>query len=338
MLHAPARASAGDLALPSSLLAAGNGTQGTVGSGQGPFRSYHHTWNGFQSGVAAQFTFQSVLTIFYQGSIFSDAGSASAFMADSFALTESWASGSPTDCSGTAGVPCEITAFATTNGEEAAYSVGQVNYCVIEAGVQGDPTFINQNTTDVANAVAAVFMTGIAEAKAACAAVNQTGTQLRVPASAFSPAAINSNYDYAERATDADQDWFMGNHSAKYETLGFVTGYYERADYQNSTNCQNSTGATFICFRYQGSAYGSTAQAAAAYQDGVSATQRFSAVSPQDCTSNGVPCTLLGYADQDGSVEVYAILQVSQCLAEIAATAPPTVVSNNQSLIAQTVA
>jgi len=91
--HAPSAVSASDLALPSDLLSAGHGTQGPVGSGEGPFSSYHHGWSGFQAGVAAVFDFQPIMTLSYQGSIFSDAGSAGAYMTDSVNVTSSMSPG-----------------------------------------------------------------------------------------------------------------------------------------------------------------------------------------------------------------------------------------------------
>jgi hypothetical protein len=188
--HAPSAASASDLALPSDVISAGKGTQGPVGSGAGPFSSYHHSWSGFQAGVAAVFDFQPVMTLSYQGSIFSDAGSAGAYMTDSFNLTSSKSPISPVSCSDIAGVPCEITGFPVSSSELAFYTVAQVNYCVIEVGYQGDAALIDQNLTDVSKVTAGIFVLGIDQAKNACvgsASSPPTPTATAIPTATATP-------------------------------------------------------------------------------------------------------------------------------------------------------
>jgi hypothetical protein len=169
-VHAPANASASDLALPSDLVSKSYASQGSFGSGQGPFSNYHHSWSGFQSGIAASFDFEPIMTLFYAGSVFSSSGSASAFMSDSYNSTQNGSPVSPTDCSGSTGVPCKITGFTTTTGKLALYSVAQVNYCVIETGFQGDGSLITDpaNSDNVSSVTADTFLIGVNEAKAAC--------------------------------------------------------------------------------------------------------------------------------------------------------------------------
>lgn len=90
-----------------------------------------------------------------------------------------------------------------------------------------------------------------------------TATGLRVAPSYFSPATLNSTYDYVEDNVTADKNPFAQDHSTTYENLGRVTGYYERADWTTPNGSQ-------IFFRYQGSLMGSDALALAAQQDGTS--------------------------------------------------------------------
>src|SRR5690242_6682731 len=59
----------------------------------------------------------------------------------------------------------------------------------------------------------------------------QTGTSLAVPSSAFSPAALNSQFVGVADNAYADGNWFRANHSANYETWGRTDGYYQRADW-----------------------------------------------------------------------------------------------------------
>jgi hypothetical protein len=118
--------------------------------------------------VAAVFDFQPIMTLSYQGSIFSDAGSAAAYMTDSVNLTSSRSPINVMSCSDVAGVPCEITGFPVGSSELALYSVAQVNYCVIEVGYQGDANLISQNSDDVSKVTAGVFVLGIKQAQSVC--------------------------------------------------------------------------------------------------------------------------------------------------------------------------
>lgn len=159
--------SASDLALPASLFTKPDYTQVAVTAGQGPFSNYHQSYNGFEEGVAATFSFLPIATVFYQGSIFSDAASAQAYMGESATQTGSYDSSGPTDCSSTFGVPCQIASFPTSDGI-ALYSVAQVNYCTIEVGFEGDATLISQNSADLTKFAADIQVLGIDEAKQAC--------------------------------------------------------------------------------------------------------------------------------------------------------------------------
>lgn len=157
------------LALPDNVISAGNGQQYAVTTGQGPFTAYHQSWAGFQSGIAALFTFPPIMSLSYQGTVFMDSGSAAAYMDDSAGLTGSWAPSGATDCSGDVGAPCRMAAFTTSTGRLVLYEIGQANNCTIEAGIEGDPTQIRSNETKVTKALAGTFTLGMAEAKSACA-------------------------------------------------------------------------------------------------------------------------------------------------------------------------
>lgn len=166
--HARSHDSGPDLSLPGSLITSGNGTQGTVVSGQGPFKVFHSSWSGYVSGVAASFNFEPIFDLFYQGSVFTDAASAKAYMSDSYNHLTSGNSIPPTDCSSAVGYPCQIIGYVTTDNQIAVYQVAQVNFCVIETGIQGDPTQIQANQDTVTKAAAGVFSVGVTEAAAAC--------------------------------------------------------------------------------------------------------------------------------------------------------------------------
>lgn len=163
-----------DLALPSDVIASGKGTQGAVGSGQGPFKALHTSWSGFSSGVAASFNFEPIMDLFYQGSVFTSAGSAQAYMNDSYNGLASGNPVPPQDCGSTVGYPCKIVGYETTSGLLAIYNVAQINQCVIETGYQGDPDQISANSDDVSKLTADIFLLGISEAQAACAGSSST--------------------------------------------------------------------------------------------------------------------------------------------------------------------
>ncbi len=166
--HGRSNTSGSDLALPPDVLSAGNGTQGSVTSANAPFRVFHTNWTGFASGVGASFNFEPVMDLFYQGSVFTSAGSAQAYMNESYNHLASGNAVPPNDCSGTIGYPCKIIGYETTDGLAAVYSVAQINYCVIETGYQGDPDQINANLDTVSKAAAGVFDVGVTEAETAC--------------------------------------------------------------------------------------------------------------------------------------------------------------------------
>lgn len=166
--HISSNASATDLGIPSDVLASGNGTQALVGSGQGPFKVFHSSWNGYSSGIAASFNFEPIMDLFYQGSVFTSASFAQAYMTDSYNHLTNGNSVAPIDCSSSVGYPCQIIGYVTTTGLIAVYNVARINYCVIETGYQGDPNQVQANSDTVAKVTADTFLLGVGEAEAAC--------------------------------------------------------------------------------------------------------------------------------------------------------------------------
>jgi hypothetical protein len=168
--QARAATSAVDLALPANVVDQSYASQYAVSAGGGPFRVFHASWAGFESGVAASFDFQPIATVYYQGSVFDTASESASFASQSFQHLADNNPSPPTDCSDTTGVPCEIVGYETTDQQIAVYSVAQVNACVIETGFQGDPTLVNENSDELSRATADTFLLGINDAKAACPA------------------------------------------------------------------------------------------------------------------------------------------------------------------------
>jgi hypothetical protein len=161
--------SAADLALPSNVVTAGNGAQGTVAAGQGIFSVFHQSWAGYQSGVAADFNFQPIMFFHYQGSVFSDANSAHAYAQSGadYVNTRS-TSVAPIDCTQNAGVPCQIGGYIASDGSEVIYGLANVNYCVIETMAHGDPTLMSADSDTVSKVQADTLTLGIQEAQNAC--------------------------------------------------------------------------------------------------------------------------------------------------------------------------
>jgi hypothetical protein len=168
--HARSNATGTDLALPDSVVSAGNGTQGTVTSEDSPFKVFHSTWSGYLSGVAASFNFEPIMDLFYQGSVFTGASAAQAYMNDSAKYLTTDNPVAPIDCSNSLGVPCQIIGYETTTGLLAVYNVARINQCVIETGFQGDADQISANEDTVTKTSADIFALGVAEAQAACTA------------------------------------------------------------------------------------------------------------------------------------------------------------------------
>lgn len=150
----------------------------------------------------------------------------------------------------------------------------------------------------------------------------QSADTLALPSSAYSPAVINSQYNYTESVADADGNWFRQNHTqgdaGKYENFGFVFGYYQRADL-SSTNPVTS-------FRYQGMYSNSVAGAQKAQSDGIAYTQGATGASAKSCSKDStLGCQYITYtytSNGVGMTEEYDILQYKSCLAEITGTVP----------------
>jgi hypothetical protein len=143
----------------------------------------------------------------------------------------------------------------------------------------------------------------------------QTASALRLAASAFSPATINSSFDRVEGNSDADQDFFgpPNGHSKTYEALQRITGYYERADWQPAGAADTAH------FRYQGSTFTSTSAAQNAWNDGITTTKgSLPASAVSDCSgSAGMPCNEVVFVDTSTKTHYrYYYLQKNQCLAE----------------------
>jgi hypothetical protein len=162
----------------------------------------------------------------------------------------------------------------------------------------------------------------------------QTAQSMFLPSSAFSPAVINSTYTGTNSASDADQDWFRGNHSTNYESFGYITGAYQRADW--------SAPATQVIFRYQGSIMNSASGASNAWTDGVTYVQNQFGTSSSNCSNNTavLQCATMAFNYTDSSnnsyTEEYDVLQYKQCLAEATADVPSAFVSGVANQIAQT--
>lgn len=165
----------------------------------------------------------------------------------------------------------------------------------------------------------------------------QSANALLLAASAYSPAVLNQQYNYTETASDADQNWFRGNHSTTYESFGFQSGAYQRADW-------NPSGTT-VTFRYQGGIYSSASGAQNAYNDGISyVQQQFSGAKVSNCSNNTavVLCTSIVFPYQDNSGnqfgEEYDLVQIvgTPCMAETTADFPASAPQSLATQIGQT--
>lgn len=154
---------------------------------------------------------------------------------------------------------------------------------------------------------------------------NQTASQLALPASAFSPATINTNYGGALTVSDANNNWFRANHSRAYDTFGYVAAYYQRADW-SVTNPP-------ISFRYQGTALTDATQAANLWNDGVTYTQKQAGVTSTNCSNDTsvVKCAYLDYGVTDANnanwAEEYDVIQYQNCVAEMTVDIPVSAVT-----------
>ena len=160
--------------------------------------------------------------------------------------------------------------------------------------------------------------------------------QMRVPDTAFAPAKVATDYDYTESASDADQNWFRGNHQQSYKQLGMAGGYYERADSLKNL-------AIAVIYHYQGTAYATTAAATHALNDGVQKSHGYDSA-PKSCTLPAqytckrflYPSTN-DYTGKKQDKEMFDIFQVRNCLAEVSATAPEKKMARRMAKVIRTV-
>lgn len=161
------------------------------------------------------------------------------------------------------------------------------------------------------------------------APARQDAVTLRLPDSAFSPATLNQQYvGVLPTASAADANPFRQNHSASYANFGFVTAYYERADWQPSDT---------VTFRYQGTVLRDATSAANAWTDGVTYTQSSYNISSTDCSADigGGQCAILTYGSS-GTTYKYIALQFNQCLAEVGSESSDATFSAQNTQIATT--
>lgn len=148
------------------------------------------------------------------------------------------------------------------------------------------------------------------------APTRQSGSSMRLPDSAFAPATVNSQYDYTETSAQADTNYFAGNHSVSYESLGGTdVGYYERADWSPAGTSDT------VYIRYQGLQFTSSTDALNALQEGVNTVQKQTNQTASDCSHGSIRCDTIVYQYKGGDVERYDVLQVNQCLIETASRA-----------------
>lgn len=165
----------------------------------------------------------------------------------------------------------------------------------------------------------------------------QTAESLALPQSAYSPAVINSQYNYSETPSFADGNWFASNHAQNsagiYESFGMQFGWYQRADWSGTNP------PTY--FRYQGAKMSSVAGAKNAWSDGISYTSSQSPSSTvQQCSNNPsvLSCEYLDYSYTSSGTdytERYMALQAGACLAEMTGTATSANISAASPTIVQ---
>jgi hypothetical protein len=195
----------------------------------------HRSWNGYQSGIAAEFLLDTVLDLFYQGSVFSDAGSAASYMRDSYTELTSGPTDSTRDCSDVVGYPCKVVGYTTTEKKLAVYYVTQIENCAIEVGAQGKPDTMYKNSDDVANAASDIFMQGVAAAKAACASSSAPHpTQVPAtprPTGAPSPAPLPTGSSTSGNGSSASGLIFRKRGAGSYVTPAFSAPASWRVDW-----------------------------------------------------------------------------------------------------------
>lgn len=164
----------------------------------------------------------------------------------------------------------------------------------------------------------------------AAAPVHQSSASMRVPNSAFSPATVDTKYDYTETSAFADTNYFGSMHSATYESLGGTdVGYYQRAEWTPS----GSADAVYI--RYQGLQFMAASGALKVAQDGINVIQKRTAQTASDCSTSIIHCNSVVYSYTDGTLERYDVLQVNRCLFEVAARTTSAVLTRNSDQIVQ---
>jgi hypothetical protein len=158
---------------------------------------------------------------------------------------------------------------------------------------------------------------------------------LRLDAGYFAPATVNATYDYVEDSATADKNPFAQDHSTRYESLGRITGYYERADW-------NPAGGA-VTFRYQASVFGDSATAKVARQDNVTHQQSAFAAQLSPCPNGNPPptsfpdCTYIATQDtQQATWFTDYAWAAGYCLIETEAQFPKSMDSATVTQIEQT--
>jgi hypothetical protein len=163
------------------------------------------------------------------------------------------------------------------------------------------------------------------------ASPHQDVSLLGINETAFQPATVKPADEGRLENADADKFIFRQIHSKSYEDLKRISGVAQLGTW-NPTGGANDA----IYFAYQASTFPDSATSQAAYNDGVAFLQpNNSAGSQSDCSSVAtVPCYLSIFGTKGSGTTPDAIfgitvLQVNQCLGELAAFGPQTVVTAN---------
>lgn len=151
----------------------------------------------------------------------------------------------------------------------------------------------------------------------------QSLAALELPASAFpTDAQIDISGDLPNADSDStDTDWFRGNHSATYTSLGRSDGYYEEARWSPP----GSGGDIYL--HYQASVFASAIGAASANSDGVTFSEATAGAAHADCGLQIPGCTLVAYSSTVSNVpyqEIYASFSVNNVLVEISGDILPS--------------
>jgi hypothetical protein len=140
---------------------------------------------------------------------------------------------------------------------------------------------------------------------------------LRLPNSAFAPAQLD-NQDRVEDNASANADIFSSDHSRDYEVLGRLSGYYEEATYQPPNAKETAS------YRYQASVFRTSAQARAAWEDGLRTVHAYFGQAITPCADGTCALTWATKA-QTGTLVAYFAAYTNYCLAEMQDTIPAAI-------------